>query len=266
MTSPAAPPPAWQPPPPAGRPWYRRPWPIAIGALLLTIIVGTLLAPNETPDPQPDTAAQPTPTTTPTEPSPTPAESPTLSLPPSPAPPAATPSIYNGRGDDVLKIAKPTAGPVLLYVRGNTAGRFFAVDAFDAHGQEISNQINATEPYDGTTLLDIEDGQETSTLQIQATGAWHIEVRPLSMARRFDRAISGRNDDVVTFTNTQTGTAFIKGNATSRYFGINTYTADGERETAVNTTESYSGRVPWPAGPGLAVIQATGLWSITIEQ
>lgn len=283
-TAPPPPPPPPPPPAPSSSAWAapvaheqtpvvatekkRKKWPWIAAAVVGVMVVAGALAPAEEKDK--DKASSSSTASSSPSPSSSPsavesiAASPTPSpTPPPPPSPAAKPTRYAGRGDDVVKVKKPEDGPVLMYVKANAGSRYFGITTLGAGNEELEQPVNTTDVYEGITLLDA-DGSETTAVKIQAVGSWVIELRPLSAARKFPATISGKGDDVVLYASTESGIASIKGNAGGRYFGVAAYTASGDNEQLVNTTEPYNGKVPMPEGPALVVFTAVGAWSMTV--
>jgi hypothetical protein len=217
------------------------------------------------------TPLPPTPTVAPTQtPTPTPTSTPeptATPVPPTPTPtPVPEPRAYSGTGADVVTIEKPgnADDAVLVFVRGNAAGRYFGVTSHGADGSQNDLLVNTTDPYEGVVLMDIRQGQVSTRLQVTADGEWYIELRPLVMARRVDvpGTIEGSGDDVFVVIG-DPDTAQISGNQADRYFGVVAY---GNRShLLVNTTDPYDGRVIVPRDVVLVEVTAVGTWVITFE-
>lgn len=181
--------------------------------------------------------------------------------------PATVPDavVYDGSGDSVIKI-EPPDDEFVLYVNGNAESHHFAVKGYDASGTMTELFVNTTEPYEGIT---IDPNYETTTLEINANGEWHIEVRSLWSCDIIEdyATFSGSGDSVV-LLNVDAATAEIEGNAESRHFAVKSY-GDSKnllyQNLMVNTTEPYSGSVMMKYDPYYLVITAVGEWSITLE-
>lgn len=142
---------------------------------------------------------------------------------------------------------------------GNSGGGFFAVQGVDGDEDLL---VNTTEAYDGTTLMDV-NGGETTQLQVTATGPWTITLNTVAAAaERFSDTFGGAGDDVLIYEGTA-GIAQITGNSPPHFFAVIIYSETGN-DLAVNTTESYDGRVPWPAGFAIVAVTASGPWTITV--
>ncbi|SCX61252.1 hypothetical protein SAMN03159343_0068, partial [Klenkia marina] len=71
--------------------------------------------------------------------------------------------------------------------------------------------------------------------------------------------------DAVLISQTSGQTATITGNADGRYFGVAGYGSSGSGGL-VNTTDPYSGTVPWPRGTNVIVeVTATGGWTLDVQ-
>jgi hypothetical protein len=223
----------------------------ALGGVVVLIIV-IVAAVSSSSDDKATKAKAPaaTETPTPTAPATTAAPAP-LTLPP--------PAVYDGSGDDVIEITKPTNGPAIVHAR-YTGGSNFVVEALDANNEQTSLLVNEIGAYEGTVALDFED-TISSRLQITASGPWHIEVQDPRTAQRFDAAFQGRGDNVLMYTG-KTGIAAINHSGQSN-FVVTEVTRTGS-DLLVNEIGQYTGRVPWAAGDAFVVVQADGDWSITV--
>lgn len=172
-----------------------------------------------------------------------------------------TPTIFTGSGDDVVTITKPEGATVVIAtITGNDAGRYFGVSALDGDRDSL---VNTTDPYSGTTLLDANRGG-TTQLEVQATGPWSITLTNLQYAPTFNGHAEGTGDAVL-ISQTPGRTATITGNQEGRYFGVRAY-GDGSGQGLVNTTDPYSGTVPWPSGTNVfVVISAEGSWTVDVQ-
>lgn len=230
--------------------------------------------PPATPTPEPTPTAAPTETPEPTAtPEPTPTPEPTSTPEPTPTPePTATPEpppepvFYSGNGDDVINIEKP-GGPgtaALVYVRGNDQAGHFAVTTYNEVGDYLDLLVNTTDPYAGLVPLDFRDGQETTQMEISATGGWEIEIRPLEAIDVYGAPgeVSGSGDYVFAFDG-DTTTAFVEGNAGEQHFAVLGY---GSRpDLMINTTDRYEGRVRVDPGTFIIEVSAVGDWRIVFE-
>ena len=222
--------------------------------------------PTSTPEPTATATLTPTPEPTNT-PAPTATPEPTSTPTPEPtATPAPQPVVYSGTGDNVIDIQKPGGADaaVVAYVRGNAESRHFAVENFDAGGEQIDLLVNTTDPYEGIVPMDFRSGEQTTRLQITSSGEWYVEIRPLSTVRHSGApgVIEGTGDDVF-IVDGEPDTALITGNADARHFAVIAY---GERSNLlVNTTDPYDGRVIVAGDTVVVEVNAEGPWTITFE-
>lgn len=81
----------------------------------------------------------------------------------------SVPGSFNGDGDNVLWI---DGNASQAQVSGNSAGRHFAVVAFDQYGNRQGSLVNTTSSYDGTVLVP----QDALLLEVTATSSWSIRL------------------------------------------------------------------------------------------
>jgi hypothetical protein len=174
----------------------------------------------------------------------------------------ADPVLFTGSGDSVVAIAKPLGQTVVAAtVTGNEAGRHFSVKALDGDRDTL---VNTTEPYSGTALLDARRGG-TTQLVVKGTGPWSITLSDVrSLPNVSTGSHTGTGDAVLSYEGSA-GIAAISGNHAARHFAVTVYASSDRRSrSVVNSTDPYTGSVPWPAGPLLVAVKATGDWSIVI--
>ncbi|MCR5137453.1 MAG: hypothetical protein K6C12_10270 [Oscillospiraceae bacterium] len=169
--------------------------------------------------------------------------------------------IYDGTGDSVVKIEHPE-GVYVLYIKGNSESKHFAVKGYDPEGNRTELFVNTTEPYEGVTF---DPKQETVSLEISSKGNWHIEIRSVwtcDVIKATNAEYSGTGDSIV-LIDTEATMAAIKGNNAEKHFAMKSY---GDRKNLmVNTTDAYSGTVMVKYSPYLLEVNAVGPWSITLE-
>ncbi|WP_214368210.1 hypothetical protein [Pseudonocardia sp. H11422] len=243
-------------PPPAPKP-KRKKWPWIAGGtvLLLAIIIGT--ANSGSGSSSAPTAASPT----------TPFSSafrapavaaPTTTAPTTTAPkPTSPPTVYEGRGDDVVTITKDPGVAVLQFECPKCSSN--TVLKTDGAENLLVNEIGA---YKGKHLIDISDTSITSTLTINASGAWKVTVASgLGMATTAtgNNPVSGTGDDVVLMLGTATKARIT--NKGESNFVVKVYPASGYPDLAVNEIGSYQGTVPLDA-PAVVQVTSSGKWTI----
>ena len=217
-----------------------------------------VIPPTPTLMPEPPTVTPIPPTRTPTD---TPTPLPAATLTPTPEP---EPLRLTGQGDTILTLTK-WSGPALLRVQGNQAAAHFAITTYGADGDILDIPVNTTDPYDGITPLDF-GAEQTTRLEVNATGPWTIEILPPSAARTFPlpAEITGQGDEVIVLAGTP-DLAAVRGNQAARHFAIAVYDATGDLlDIPVNETEPYEGTVIVPRGGRFLGITATGEWTISV--
>lgn len=167
------------------------------------------------------------------------------------------PITLRGHGDGVVTLRKKDPGPTVVHITGNDAARFFGVRTL---GSE-TDLLNTIDPYDGVRALDWE-GRETTGFEVQATGAWTIEVLPVAAIPTIDSSFDGSGDMVLRCTGSGS-TAKIVGNDAGRYFTVRVL-GDHLPVRVVNATESYSGTFSIPDGHRLIAIEAVGPWTLSV--
>jgi hypothetical protein len=166
--------------------------------------------------------------------------------------------VATGSADAVVRFAKNVPGPVVVYITGNAASRYFGV-RFLGTEQYL---VNTLEPYDGVRWLD-GDGGESTDFEVRATGPWRIEVLPLSVTPTFNTSFKGDGDMVVRYTG-DGSLAEITGNNDGRYFDVRAFGAHGT-DRLVSTSQVYTGSSQISRGPQFFEVQAVGSWTITVK-
>lgn len=172
------------------------------------------------------------------------------------------PTVFTGSGDSVVAITKPARATVVLAtITGNDASSYFGVKAVDGDQDTL---VNTTEPYTGTTLMDARVGG-TTQLQVTATGPWSITLSDPRSAPTLSQGspYAGTGDAVIIYQGSR-GIASITGNAGGSYFGVKVYSSSSSGGAVVNTTDPYTGSVPWPVGPAIVVVTSEDDWTISV--
>ena len=174
--------------------------------------------------------------------------------------------VYEGSGDDYIKIEKPASFGIMR-IQGNDQGRHFSVLGYYDDGNRGSLFVNTTEPYEGIVPLDFQDDENTEFLEISAVGSWRIEVLPLAAARhRLDvpGTVSGSGDDIIIVDpEAEPFRGTIEGNEKGRHFAVLGW--GNRRRLLVNTTEEYRGTVRIDPSTFVLQITAVGEWTVEIE-
>ncbi len=133
-------------------------------------------------------------TTTPSPSYTDPAPSYTDTPPPSPRP-ASPPTVYNGRGDDIVSITKDPGVAVLQFECPKCSDN--TIVTTDGSEHTLVNEIGS---YMGKQLIDLRDGSTTTTVTVKATGAWKMTVASglgAATVATGDAPVAGQGDDVV---------------------------------------------------------------------
>ena len=203
---------------------------------------------------------EPTNTPTPTN-TPAPTNTPKPTSTPTPLP---TPIILTGTGDSIVDVDRPMS-PALVRIEGNASSRHFSVINYGSNGERIDLLVNTTSPYQGVRPLDFLADEHTTRFEVSASGAWTIEIIPLSNIEFVDvpGEISGTGDYVFGLRGNP-DTAAIQGNSTSNFFAVISY--GNQRNLLVNTTDPYEGVVIVPSGTLIIEVQASADWVIDIKE
>ncbi len=135
--------------------------------------------------------------------------------------------------------------------RGNTV---LKSDGFD------SLLVNEIGPYSGRMWMDVRDGSRTSTLTVQATGAWTVTIGGLDLAETTSGVAAGRGDSVVLLT-TSSRKARITNTGESNFAVHVVSLSASTLDLAVNHIGGYEGTVPL-AGPALVQVTSSGEWTV----
>lgn len=94
---------------------------------------------------------------------------------------------HSGSGDGVVRLSKPDPElPALLVIRGNAAGRHFAVVGHTASRERTGALVNTTERYFGIVPVDLPPTRKTAILEVSAEGPWEIQVYPIGAAEKLE--------------------------------------------------------------------------------
>src|SRR5262249_45257935 len=140
-----------------------------------------------------------------------------------PAPTTTTipgPAVFDGTGDDVVAITKPSSGAAIIHAT-YTSGSNFIVTGLDTNNQQTDLLVNTIGAYHGPVPLDFRT-PNTTRLQVKASGPWHIEVRDPRSAEQFDGVVQGHGDNVLLYTG-KAGIAAISHNGQSNFI-VDEYT------------------------------------------
>jgi hypothetical protein len=172
-----------------------------------------------------------------------------------------TPAILTGMGSDVVD--NPWVGFGLLHITYTGRGNF-AITSYDENNQYMDLLVNTIGSYEGTVPLDFEDGSQTARFQVEASGPWTIEIRPLEMIRieTIPGTFTGKSDDIIAFKGGKPD--LLKANASGNSnFVIWSYSDNG-LDLVVNEIAPWSGTVMVDNTTAVIQISASGPWSIEV--
>ena len=181
--------------------------------------------------------------------------------------PVAKPVTYRGSGSTTLSIRKPSAGPALLYVKGNAAKKTFIVTSQSASGAPSGLLVTAVYvPYEGVRLLDTTRLGETTSLRIDATGPWTVQIRDVRTAPAFSTSARGSTDAVYRYTGRAGTAAIASAGRPATMFTVRTFDAAFIPSVVATSVGAYDASNPWPAGPMYVEVHGNARpWSITVR-
>jgi len=146
--------------------------------------------------------------------------------------------------------------------------RNFAITSFNAAGARDGLVANEIGPFSGTVLIDSFklDGAPPASFEVQADGAWTIDIAPVASAPQWDGAspLVGAGKQVYflpTKTKAQRVTMTHDG---TRNFSVHAYTTDRfSSGLLANEIGAYNGQKMMAKDVYLVAVNADGNWSIT---
>ena len=207
-------------------------------AVQATATVTSTAAPTKTPQP----TETPRPTSTPTQPTP--------------------PQVFSGNSDDVITINP--VGPAIVDLE-YSGGSNFIVQNYDSGGQLIDLLVNTIGSYSGRIEMDFIVGQDTSMIQVQASGPWSITITPYQDALLDMVSVPGTyqgNGDNILYLGGDPSIAKFEASGGSNFI---VWAAGDSKELIVNEIAPYSGTVIVPGAPILLIIRAEGNWTVSLE-
>lgn len=156
---------------------------------------------------------------------------------------------FEGTGDDVVTITKPADKAALL--------TFSCPDCQSNVVVKTDNDllVNEIGSYSGTHLIDIRNGENTTTAEVTADGSWTMDIADITTA---PEATSGTGDSVI-WVNTGTKVAITHDGDSN--FAVHAASSSG-LDLLVNEIGAYSGTKAIDT-PAIVDITADGNWTIT---
>jgi hypothetical protein len=178
---------------------------------------------------------------------------------------AQAPLHFEGVGDSAVRLDGLTTRAVIVKV-AHDGTRNFAAWVYDASGQRESLLVNTIGAYVGTVIFDAYRGDQPvpSMIEVDADGAWSIDVLDLTEASRWDGVgpINGMGDSVFIAPGGSPRTAPMRWEHNgARNFAVHVFT-DDEVRLVVNEIGAYLGTVVMPAGTFMVVVEADGGWVV----
>ena len=253
--------------------------------MLLTALTLAAIADRQAPAGTP--AAQPTPTAAPgsatAEQLPSPSAEPPAATPtntPRPtitltatithtAGPTPTPTrppepiTRTGTGDSVFYPQK-WIGPAIVRILYDGSGPFAAWTQND-FGQREDMLANSLGSYHGESLIDFMTNQRTLRLEVRTKESWHMEVLPLSAARRASvpGVITGTGDEVVQLDWTSAPDE-LSADATSAWGNFRVWAYAQPSSLIINVVVPYSDSVTLPPNTTALAVKAVGPWRLEV--
>jgi hypothetical protein len=179
--------------------------------------------------------------------------------------PAPKPLEFTGKGSKVVEVTK-WSGPAIIHMV-YTGSSNFAVQNFDADGNNIDLLANEIGNYDGWKPMDFKEDEATTRLQVEGTGTWTITVYPLDTQymkiAQVPGTYQGKGDEVVYLQGGTPDTATFTYTG-KRNFAVLSYTADGSEDLLVNEIDAYEGQIILSKGTVLLIVESSGPYSIEI--
>lgn len=175
--------------------------------------------------------------------------------------PEPEPLVFTGNGNAVIEVNKWKG--VAIASASYTGNDNFIVRNYDSNNNELGLVFNGLYDYKGTRLLDVKDNENTARLQVNTTGDWRIEIKPLKMATFVQPPFSyqGRDDDILLI---RSSPDLINYQASDSNFIIYAYTDRGTVELVVNDIGPVTGSSILPSDTILLEINGDGSWSIDV--
>lgn len=173
------------------------------------------------------------------------------------------PRVYEGFGDDIVKIKKFDAEAGQVATFEHSGGSNFAVKTLDDNMESSDLLVNEIGYYKGTVYFD--EGWRssgTTRLEITADGPWKVTLTHPDKVKKNDgkKTISGTGDTVFRYTG-EGGAAKITHNGSSNFAVLQDGTGG---DLLINEIGVYEGTVRFPGG-SLYEIKADGAWTIDVE-
>jgi hypothetical protein len=172
-------------------------------------------------------------------------------------PPPPPPEVFQGKGDNVVNLKRGTEPGIVTFECPKCTSNVIV----ESDGRE-SLLVNTIGAYTGRKLINVADGSMTTSISIQAKGAWKLTVSGLDTIERvIGKPATGKGDSVVMMAG-DFSSATIANKGKSNFIVTYVDVTAGRTGLAVNEIGSYQGTVRLP-GPAIIQVESSGTWTIT---
>jgi hypothetical protein len=170
-----------------------------------------------------------------------------------------SPVTMKGSNDAVIDVAWPTDTPAIVTFKHPGTSNFF-VHGLNADNDDVAYVVNALYDRTGTVLFNMED-KGVKRFDVTADGPWTLTLSPISTARRFDGAASGRDHDVLIYDGPPAVMRMVTTGSDSNVM-VHGY---GSRGTSylVNEIGNIDVTFAIKAGPIVIEVDADGPWAFS---
>jgi hypothetical protein len=179
--------------------------------------------------------------------------------------PTVTPLTLEGSGDDVVLLDDPLS-LAAIEVFGNESGRYFSISPILSSGETAGSLVIATEPVNGTVLLDAVESNAVQGFEISASGPWTLVIKSIAEVPILGpgATLEGAGHALVRIYPTPgLITLSVTGNEGGRYFSVRSH--GDQPRSVILSADPYAGSVRLEPGTTLLEITAIGPWSITLN-
>ncbi len=175
--------------------------------------------------------------------------------------PAVDSKVYEGSGDQTIQIVPPVPNTPFVATLTNAVAGPFIVDSLDNAGVAIDNLVDTIGVYTGTVPVDFNPSlAKTGGLQIQAPGAWTVELKALRSLPTFTTDYSGTGDGVVVYNGERGNATFARTGKGPVVVTVYPSLDGGLPDTLVNDKDDVQTEVLIPSS-GVVQVQTEGPWS-----
>jgi len=172
---------------------------------------------------------------------------------------------FSGTGSDVVKFKKPISDAMLITTSWTGCDGNNTIYSLDSSGGENDLLVNTIGSYQGSSIINKNDGEATAALKIEGAGRWKVTLKPITEAKQWDgtEPLSGASDDVLVVKGVFTGLDSLKFTSTRADGNITVYGLGDNEELIVNDIGNFSGKYLVPEGIVLFQISSDGHWNLS---